>query len=171
MFTTSRAVFPGTACRLDVCWRQLPAISTMRPAAAPKHPPAAAAGRQPAPKNEIPAAELSAVMAAISGAGFMEQYEYGKAAKAFREVRRRAPGWIPGAINLAIALLNMTGEEVEAAEAKPEGVPRWATSTKPFSSLPGCWSGSRITRMRISVRGSSSSSRATWRKPTSISSA
>ena len=70
-----------------------------------------------APKNEIPAAELSAVMEAhFQGAGFMEQYEYGKAAKAFREVRRRAPGWVPGAINLAIALLNMTGEEVEASK-------------------------------------------------------
>ena len=70
-----------------------------------------------APKNEIPAAELSAVIEAhFQGAGFMEQYEYGKAAKAFREVRRRAPGWIPGAINLSIALLNMTGEEVEASK-------------------------------------------------------
>jgi len=37
-----------------------------------------------APRNEIPAAELSAVMEAhFQGAGFMEQYEYGKAAKAF----------------------------------------------------------------------------------------
>lgn len=53
-----------------------------------------------APKNEIPAAELSAVIAAhFQGAGFMEQYEYVKAAKAFREVRRRAPGWVPGAIS------------------------------------------------------------------------
>lgn len=53
-----------------------------------------------APKNEIPAAELSAVLEAhFQGAGFMEQYEYGKAAKAFREVRRRAPGWVPGAIS------------------------------------------------------------------------
>src|SRR5271157_3074962 len=70
-----------------------------------------------APKNEIPAAELSAVLEAhFQGAGFMEQYEYGKAAKAFREVRRRAPGWVPGAINLSIALLNMTGEEVEASK-------------------------------------------------------
>ena len=51
----------------------------------------------------------------------MEQYEYGKAAKAFREVRRRAPGWVPGAINLSIALLNMTGEEVEAVEANRRG--------------------------------------------------
>ena len=51
-----------------------------------------------APKNEIPAAELSAVIEAhLQGAGFMEQYEYGKAAKAFREVRRPGVGLGPGA--------------------------------------------------------------------------
>jgi hypothetical protein len=75
-----------------------------------------------APRNESPAAELSAVMEAhFQGAGFMEQYEYGKAAKAFREVRRRAPGWVPGAISLSIALLNMTGEEVEASKKSGGG--------------------------------------------------
>src|SRR5208337_4757556 len=75
-----------------------------------------------APKNEIPAAELSAVLEAhFQGVGFMEQYEYGKAAKAFREVRSRAPGWVSGAINLAIALLNMTGEEVEASKQSEAG--------------------------------------------------
>ena len=38
-------------------------------------------------KNEIPPAELEAVMAAhFKGLGLMEQYEYGKAAEAFREV-------------------------------------------------------------------------------------
>src|SRR5271157_6373790 len=88
------------------------------PAAAPKNPGLAAA----TPGNEIPAAELSPVMEAhFQGVGFMEQYEYGKAAKAFREVRRRAPGWVPGAINLAIALLNMTGEEVEASKKSGGG--------------------------------------------------
>src|SRR5271157_4568051 len=88
------------------------------PAAAPKNPGLAAA----APGNEIPAAELSAVMEAhFQGVGFMEQYEYGKAAKAFHEVRRRAPGWVSGAINLAIALLNMTGEEVEASKQSEAG--------------------------------------------------
>ena len=34
----------------------------------------------------------------------------------FSEVRRRAPGWIPGAINLAIALLNDEGVKAEAAK-------------------------------------------------------
>jgi tetratricopeptide (TPR) repeat protein len=68
-------------------------------------------------KDEIPASELDAVLAAhFQGAGYMEQYEYAKAARAFREVRRGAPGWIAGSINLAIALLNMTGEEVEKSK-------------------------------------------------------
>ncbi len=93
------------------------------PAAGPGSTPAAATPSKHAAAvasptaNEIPAAELSAVMEAhFQGSGYMEQYEYGKAAKAFREVRKRAPGWVPGAINLAIALLNMTGQEVEAAK-------------------------------------------------------
>jgi tetratricopeptide (TPR) repeat protein len=70
--------------------------------------------------NEIPPAELPAVMAAhFKGVGFMEQYKYGEAAQAFREVRRRAPGWVPGSINLAIALLNDSG--VKAEQAKKAG--------------------------------------------------
>jgi hypothetical protein len=73
-------------------------------------------------KDEIPDTELSAVMAShFRGAGLMEQYEYGKAAEAFRDVHKRAPGWIPGAINLSIALLNMTGEQVENAKKSGGG--------------------------------------------------
>ena len=71
-----------------------------------RRPPAKTAGaRVPEPlKNEIPPPSWRRSWRLISrGSGYMEQYEYGKAAKAFREVRRRAPGWIPGAINLAIA--------------------------------------------------------------------
>lgn len=97
------------------------------PAAAPEATPTTATASRSAVqtaealKNEIPAAELSAVLEAhLQGAGYMEQYEYGKAAKAFRDVHARAPGWIPGSINLAIALLNMTGQEVEAAK-QPKG--------------------------------------------------
>ena len=73
-------------------------------------------------KNEIPPAELDAVMAAhFRGLGQMEQYEYRKAAEAFREVRKRAPGWIPGSINLAIALLNDSGVKAEAAKKSGGG--------------------------------------------------
>ena len=45
----------------------------------------------------------------FQGLGHMERYEYDKAVEAFREVHERAPGWIPGSINLAIALLNQAG--------------------------------------------------------------
>ena len=50
------------------------------------------------------------------GLGQMERYEYREAIESFREVRKRAPGWVPGAINLAIALLNDSGVKAEAAK-------------------------------------------------------
>ncbi len=72
-------------------------------------------------QNEIPTRELASVMAAhYQGLGHMERYEYREAAEAFRDVHKRAPGWIPGSINLAIALLNDSG--VKAEEAKKTGV-------------------------------------------------
>lgn len=105
----------------------VPACGTREEPAAPVPPPASpgplanskpAETKASAPKNEIPAAEFDAVLEAhFRGAGLMEQYDYAKAAQAFREVRKRAPGWIPGSVNLAIALLNMTGEEVEASKS------------------------------------------------------
>ena len=75
-------------------------------------------------KNEIPAGELEAVMAAhFKGLGHMERYEYRDAAEAFSEVRRRAPGWIPGAINLAIALLNDERSQGRAGQEGGGGTP------------------------------------------------
>ena len=50
------------------------------------------------------------------GLGHMERYEYPEAVVAFRDVRKGAPGWIPGSINLAIALLNDSGVKAEAAK-------------------------------------------------------
>ena len=71
-------------------------------------------------KDEIPSNELAAVMAAhYAGLGHMERYEYAEAMGAFRDVCKRAPGWIPGSINLAIALLNDSG--VKAEKAKKSG--------------------------------------------------
>ncbi len=71
-------------------------------------------------RDEIPAAELAAVMKEnYRGLGSMERYEYAAAVEAFRDVHRRAPGWIPGSINLAIALLNDSG--VKAEQAKKAG--------------------------------------------------
>jgi tetratricopeptide (TPR) repeat protein len=40
------------------------------------------------------------------GIGHMEQFDYWKAVPAFEEAVRRAPDWLPGQINLALALLN-----------------------------------------------------------------
>ena len=80
-----------------------------------------AASRQAASSDGIPAAAADAVMTAhLRGLGLMERYEYPEAVDAFREVRRLAPGWTPGAINLAIALLNDDEPRTEAeAEASP----------------------------------------------------
>jgi tetratricopeptide (TPR) repeat protein len=103
---------------VTACQQQEP-----EPAAAPAAVAAARPGTEPTTeplRNEIPPAELADVMTAhYRGVGFMEQYKYGAAAEAFREVRRRAPGWIPGAVNLAIALLNDSG--VKAEQAKKSG--------------------------------------------------
>jgi tetratricopeptide (TPR) repeat protein len=71
-------------------------------------------------KNEIPSDALTEVMSAhFEGLGHMERYEYREAAAAFRKIAARAPGWIPGSINLAMALLNDSG--VQAEQAKKTG--------------------------------------------------
>src|SRR5690348_6581806 len=76
------------------------------------------------PDDEIPADQLAPVLEAnLVGRGLMEQFKYGEAADSFREVHRLAPGWIPGSINLAIALLNDTGLKIEKAKAKGEELP------------------------------------------------
>jgi tetratricopeptide (TPR) repeat protein len=71
------------------------------------------------PENKIAPEDLGPH---FQGLGYMEQFKYREAVNAFREVRRRAPGWIPGSINLAIALLNDTGEQAEKAK-KSGGAP------------------------------------------------
>ena len=119
-------------------WRQLPAISGMRPRPPPRPP-----GPLPKrPKNEIPAAELErGDEAHFQGAGLMEQYEYGKAAEAFREVPR-APRLDPR--------LDQPGDRpAEHDRASRSSRPRqsggertrWATSTKP--AAPDRRAGSR----------------------------
>src|SRR5207247_575525 len=40
------------------------------------------------------------------GVGYMEQFNYPEAEQSFRQVVHKAPRWLPGQINLAIALLN-----------------------------------------------------------------
>jgi tetratricopeptide (TPR) repeat protein len=106
---TCAIFFAASACRTS----EEPAASL---------PPVAKAQGAGALKDEIPAAELDAVLTAhFKGAGLMEQYQYSKAAEAFREVRERAPGWTAGSINLAIALLNITGEQIEASKSAGGG--------------------------------------------------
>jgi tetratricopeptide (TPR) repeat protein len=71
-------------------------------------------------KNEIPPDQLSTVLKANRlGIGLLEQFEYAKAAEQFRIVRKLAPGWIAGSINLSIALLNDSG--VKAEDQKKSG--------------------------------------------------
>jgi tetratricopeptide (TPR) repeat protein len=68
-------------------------------------------------KNEIPPDVLEKVMPAhFQGLGHMEQYKYAEALEEFRTVHELAPGWIPGSVNLSIALLNDTGVKTEAAK-------------------------------------------------------
>lgn len=55
--------------------------------------------------------DMTAVMAANNrGVGHMERFKYAEAVEAFEEVRRLAPDWTPGRINLGIALLNEGGK-------------------------------------------------------------
>jgi hypothetical protein len=65
-------------------------------------------------KDEIPTEVLSQVIGANrQGIGYLEQFEYAKATEQFRTVRKLAPGWIAGSINLSIALLNDSGTKAE----------------------------------------------------------
>ncbi len=56
--------------------------------------------------------DMACVMHANNrGVGLMEQFQYGKAATAFEEVVTMAPDWLPGRVNLGIALLNVNKPE------------------------------------------------------------
>ncbi len=85
--------------------------------AGPSAPPPGAEKPSPRPvvlRDEIPPDQLDAVLKAhLQGLGHMERYEYADAARAFRDAHDRAPGWIAGSINLAVALLNQSGTAAE----------------------------------------------------------
>jgi tetratricopeptide (TPR) repeat protein len=51
----------------------------------------------------------------IRGIGHMERFDYDSAGDAFEQVRKLAPDWVPGRINLALARLN------EAGKIQPDG--------------------------------------------------
>jgi hypothetical protein len=58
-------------------------------------------------RSDKPAADMLAAMSANNrGVGLMEKFDYEGAVKAFDEVGKLAPDWLPGKINLGIALLN-----------------------------------------------------------------
>lgn len=65
------------------------------------------------PGEDLP----GAIAANNRGIGKLEQYEYPSAEMEFREATRLAPNWLPGKINLGIALLNQnTAESKKGAE-------------------------------------------------------
>jgi hypothetical protein len=129
---------PRFARRLAIAWITATALianlacqSEPEPAKSPA-PPVSTAERPSTPipptaplKDEIPPAALEEVMRAhLAGLGDMEQYKYEEAIKEFRRVHELAPGWIPGSINLAIALLNKSGEDQAAKKDDGgQGVP------------------------------------------------
>src|SRR5262249_5714205 len=114
VLTSALSLLAVSACQSDQPETPAPeASATAAPAIDSKRP------EQPL-NDEIPPAELAAVMTAhFKGLGHMERYDHRAAVAAFRDVHGRAPGWIPGAINLAIALLNDSG--VQAEQAKKQG--------------------------------------------------
>src|SRR4051812_23682749 len=52
----------------------------------------------------------TALAAHNRGIGLMEQFDYRKAADAFAEAVRLDPDWLPGQVNLGIALLNTAND-------------------------------------------------------------
>ncbi len=66
------------------------------------------------------------------GIGQLEQFEYKDAAETFEQVAKLAPDWLPGKVNLGIALLNWDGQATE--EKKKDGdAPK--KSTKALGSM------------------------------------
>ena len=63
---------------------------------------------------EMKAARVAASPANALGIGWMEHFEYEKAADAFEEATKMAPQWLPAKINLGIALYNSAGRDSDA---------------------------------------------------------
>jgi tetratricopeptide (TPR) repeat protein len=100
------------------CGRVPPATSTPPSGNASATANAGIGGRPPR-ASAIPSEHLNAVLAADrDGLGYMERFDYGKAVNAYRKAHELAPDWVPGSVNLAIALLNGAGAEEEARKQK-----------------------------------------------------
>jgi tetratricopeptide (TPR) repeat protein len=85
----------------------------------------------------IPAADFQTVMEAeMRGLGYMERYEYDQAISQFRKAHDLAPGWVPGSINLAIAILNQGGATKEEEKKKGQGRAALAPAPGPPAAPP-----------------------------------
>jgi Tfp pilus assembly protein PilF len=59
-------------------------------------------------QRQKPPADMAKVLEVNSrGVGHMDRYEFKQAGEAFEEVRKLAPDWVPGKINMGIALVNL----------------------------------------------------------------
>src|SRR5262245_61882051 len=62
------------------------------------------------PRPAAPEPDMEEVLTVNNlGVGLMERFDYEAAVEAFEEVVRLAPSWLPGRINLGIAMLNAGG--------------------------------------------------------------
>jgi tetratricopeptide (TPR) repeat protein len=74
--------------------------------------PQAAAAPKPARDDGIPPEHFDTILKEhYRGLGLIERYNFEEAAVAFGKVHELAPRWIPGSINLAIALMNQVGRD------------------------------------------------------------
>jgi hypothetical protein len=62
---------------------------------------------------------LAVLKANNRGVGYMEQYDFAEAVPVFEQVVDMAPDWLPGRINLGIALLNQQGEAGARQKTSP----------------------------------------------------
>src|SRR5262249_9352279 len=60
----------------------------------------------------------AALNANARGIGHLDRFDYKQATIAFEEVLSLAPDWVPGKVNLAIALLNLGGEAKDRTQTE-----------------------------------------------------
>ncbi len=105
------------------------------------HPEEAKANPKPESGEGIPPDRLDSILKAhYHGLGSIERYDYEKAAESFRKVHELAPQWIPGSINLAIALMHDTGVRRDGLGLSDERHPwprRSLFSMMSSSAIPG----------------------------------
>jgi hypothetical protein len=87
------------------------------------------------PKNPQP--DMVAVLEVNNrGIGHMEQFNYDEAIGSFKEVTQLAPDWMPGQINLGIALMNKAGYEgTKASTEKAATASGYAAAVQVFERV------------------------------------